>query len=86
MPGFFDKIKSGADKAAFEADRLRRVTQAQSVLGVGVIPSRALYDGALCHLALHSGERALSLSAADGGGLILSLGVTLYIEIGRAHV
>jgi RNA polymerase subunit RPABC4/transcription elongation factor Spt4 len=32
MPGFFDKIKSGADKAAFEADRLRRVTQAQSAL------------------------------------------------------
>jgi len=32
MPGFFDKIKSGADKAAFEADRLRRVTQAQGVL------------------------------------------------------
>ena len=32
MPGFFDKIKSGADKAAFEADRLRRVTQAQGAL------------------------------------------------------
>ena len=32
MPSIFDKIKSGADKAAFEADRLRRVTQAQGVL------------------------------------------------------
>jgi hypothetical protein len=32
MPGIFDKIKSGADKAAFEADRLRRVTQAQGAL------------------------------------------------------
>jgi len=32
MPGFLDKIKSGADKAAFEADRLRRVTQAQGAL------------------------------------------------------
>jgi hypothetical protein len=32
MPGFLDKIKSGADKAAFEADRLRRVSQAQSAL------------------------------------------------------
>jgi hypothetical protein len=32
MPGFFDKLKSGADKAAFEADRLRRQTQAQSAL------------------------------------------------------
>jgi hypothetical protein len=32
MPGFLDKIKSGADKAAFEADRMRRVSQAQSAL------------------------------------------------------
>jgi hypothetical protein len=32
MPGFLDRIKSGADKAAFEADRLLRVTQAQSAL------------------------------------------------------
>jgi|MudIll2142460700_1097286.scaffolds.fasta_scaffold1101718_1 RNA polymerase subunit RPABC4/transcription elongation factor Spt4 len=32
MPSLFDKIKSGADKAAFEADRLRRVNQAQGVL------------------------------------------------------
>jgi hypothetical protein len=32
MPGFFDKLKSGADKAAFEADRLLRVNQAQSTL------------------------------------------------------
>jgi hypothetical protein len=32
MPGFFDKLKSGADKAAFEADRLLRVNQAQSAL------------------------------------------------------
>jgi len=56
MPGFFDKIKSGADKAAFEADRLRRVTQAQGVLNklkgelttqVAAIGARAveLYDG-----------------------------------------
>ena len=56
MPGFFDKIKSGADKAAFEADRLRRVTQAQGALNklkgelttqVAAIGSRAveLYDG-----------------------------------------
>lgn len=32
MPGFFEKVKSGAEKAAFEADRLRRVNQAQGVL------------------------------------------------------
>lgn len=32
MPGFFDRVKSGAEKAAFEADRLRRVNQAQGVL------------------------------------------------------
>jgi len=32
MPSFLDKIKSGADKAAFEADRMRRVSQAQSAL------------------------------------------------------
>jgi len=33
MPGFLDKLKSGAEKAGFEADRLRRVTLAQSALG-----------------------------------------------------
>jgi hypothetical protein len=32
MPSFLDKLKSGADKAAFEADRLVRVNQAQSTL------------------------------------------------------
>jgi len=32
MPGFLDKLKSGADKAAFEADRLMRLNQAQSAL------------------------------------------------------
>ena len=32
MPGFFDKLKSGADKAAFEADRLLRQNQAQSAV------------------------------------------------------
>ena len=32
MPGLFDRIKSGADKAAFEADRLRRQSQAQGAL------------------------------------------------------
>jgi hypothetical protein len=32
MPGFFDKLKSGADKAAFEADRLLRLNQAQSAV------------------------------------------------------
>ena len=32
MPGFFDKVRSGAEKAAFEADRLRKVNQAQGVL------------------------------------------------------
>jgi hypothetical protein len=32
MPGFLDKLKSGAERAAFEADRLRRSTQAQSAL------------------------------------------------------
>jgi hypothetical protein len=32
MPGFLDKLKSGAERAAFEADRLRRSTQAQSTL------------------------------------------------------
>jgi len=32
VPGFFDRVRSGAEKAAFEADRLRRVNQAQGVL------------------------------------------------------
>lgn len=32
MPGFMDKLKSGADKAAFEVDRQRRLAQAQSAL------------------------------------------------------
>ena len=32
MPGFFDKVKSGAAKAAFEAERVRRISQAQGVL------------------------------------------------------
>jgi peptidoglycan hydrolase CwlO-like protein len=32
MPSFLDKLKSGADKAAFEADRLVRVNQAQGAL------------------------------------------------------
>ena len=32
MAGFLGKLKSGADKAAFEADRLVRVNQAQSAL------------------------------------------------------
>jgi hypothetical protein len=32
MPGFFDRLKSGADKAAFEADRLLRLNQAQSAV------------------------------------------------------
>ncbi len=32
MSSFFDKMRSGAGKAAFEADRLRRVTAAQSEL------------------------------------------------------
>jgi septal ring factor EnvC (AmiA/AmiB activator) len=32
MPGFLDKLKSGADKAAFEADRMLRLNQAQSAL------------------------------------------------------
>lgn len=32
MPTIFDRIKEGADRAAFEADRLRRLQQAQSQL------------------------------------------------------
>ena len=32
MSGFLDKIKGGAEKASFEADRLRRLNQAQSTL------------------------------------------------------
>jgi peptidoglycan hydrolase CwlO-like protein len=32
MPGFLDRLKSGADKAAFEADRMLRLNQAQSAL------------------------------------------------------
>jgi predicted amidophosphoribosyltransferase len=32
MPGILDKVKGGAEKASFEADRLRRVTRAQSEL------------------------------------------------------
>lgn len=56
MPGFFDKIKSGVDKAAFEAERLQRVNQAQGALSklkgelttqVSAIGARVvdLYDG-----------------------------------------
>ena len=59
MPGFFDKIKSGADKAAFEADRLRRVTQAQSVLNK--------LKGELSTQVTAIGMRALDLH--DGGTL-----------------
>lgn len=32
MPGIIDKLKGGAEKASFEADRLRRLTRAQSEL------------------------------------------------------
>lgn len=32
MPSFLDKLKIGAEKAAFEADRMVRVNQAKSVL------------------------------------------------------
>jgi rRNA maturation endonuclease Nob1 len=32
MPGFLDRLREGAEKAAFEAERLRRLTQAQSQL------------------------------------------------------
>jgi len=32
MPSFLDKLKSGADKAAFEADRIVRVNQAQAAV------------------------------------------------------
>jgi hypothetical protein len=32
MPSFLDKMRSGAERAAFEADRLRRVNQAKSAL------------------------------------------------------
>lgn len=32
MPSFLDKLKSGADKAAFEAERLVRVNQAQAAV------------------------------------------------------
>ena len=32
MPSFLDRMKSGAEKAAFEAERLVRVNQAKSVL------------------------------------------------------
>jgi hypothetical protein len=32
MPGFFDRLKSGADKAAFEADRLLRLNRAESAV------------------------------------------------------
>ena len=32
MNSFFDKMRSGAGKAAFEADKLRRVTSAQAEL------------------------------------------------------
>jgi membrane protease subunit (stomatin/prohibitin family) len=59
MPSFLDKVKSGAERAAFEADRLRRLNQAKSAL-------RALESdleqqiGAL-------GQQALALY--DAGGL-----------------
>jgi len=32
MPGFFDRVKSGAERAAFEADKMRKVSQAQGAL------------------------------------------------------
>jgi hypothetical protein len=32
VPGFLDRMKSGAERAAFEADRLLRSSQAQSAL------------------------------------------------------
>jgi hypothetical protein len=32
MPSFLEKMKSGAERATFEADRLRRLTQAKSAL------------------------------------------------------
>jgi hypothetical protein len=32
MPSFLDKVKTGAERATFEADRLRRLTQAKSAL------------------------------------------------------
>lgn len=33
MPGLFDKLKEGASRAAFEADRMRRISQIQSAIG-----------------------------------------------------
>ena len=55
MPSFLDKVKTGAERASFEADRLRRLTQAKSALRalegdlekqVGVLGQQvlALYD------------------------------------------
>jgi hypothetical protein len=32
MPSFLDKVKTGAERASFEADRLRRLNQAKSAL------------------------------------------------------
>jgi hypothetical protein len=32
MPSFLDKVKTGAERATFEADRLRRLNQAKSAL------------------------------------------------------
>lgn len=64
MPSFLDKVKSGAERATFEADRLRRVTQAKSALRtlegeleqqVGALGQQALalYDaGSLTQLEL----------------------------------
>ena len=68
MPGFFDKIKSGADKAAFEADRLRRVTQAQGVLNK--------LKGELTTQVAAVGTRAVELY--DGGALAQAPGVHFY--------
>jgi len=59
MPSFLDKVKSGAERATFEADRLRRLTQAKSAL-------RAL-EGDLEQQVGALGQQALALY--DAGSL-----------------
>jgi hypothetical protein len=59
MPGIFDKMKSGAERASFEADRLWRVNQARSTL-------RGLEGGLEAQLAA-LGLQTLALY--DAGGL-----------------
>ena len=57
MSSFFDKIRSGAGKAAFEADKLRRVTAIQAAIRT----HKGNFDKAL----VEAGQVAFALHQAD---------------------